>query len=136
VKLEPLIEPWWRCGAIRTFARRRRSSSVPEDSASLEVLIVTLIGRNRERARVVIRRRQVRLDERVGTARFAKTRDMRLSICHRWSLSTQSKVGAIHLDEGSHKIRAFYFQGPDPEIGLQLFATPPGGQERLWGAEL
>lgn len=48
----------------------------------------------------------------------------------------QSKANAIELEAGSHKIRVLYYQGPRVDIALQLFVTPPGEQERLWGPEL
>ena len=41
-----------------------------------------------------------------------------------------SKGGLIYLDKGVHEIEADYFQAED-DVGLQLFVTPPGGEENL-----
>ncbi|MDX2054597.1 MAG: PA14 domain-containing protein [Polyangiaceae bacterium] len=48
----------------------------------------------------------------------------------------QSRANAIFLSEGSHRLRLLYYQGPRVDVALQLFVTPPGGTERLWGPEL
>jgi outer membrane protein OmpA-like peptidoglycan-associated protein len=40
--------------------------------------------------------------------------------------------GEVHLAQGPHAMRLWYFQGPATEIGLQLFVTPPGGQEQIF----
>jgi hypothetical protein len=48
----------------------------------------------------------------------------------------KSKTGAVDLEEGSHRIRVLYYQGPPREIALQLYVTPPGETERLWGPDL
>ncbi len=40
--------------------------------------------------------------------------------------------GAIELGEGTHAIRVWYFQGPPGDVALQLFVTPPSGQERVF----
>jgi hypothetical protein len=40
--------------------------------------------------------------------------------------------GEIDLTEGDHTIVLEYFQGPRYHINLQLFVTPPGGEEGLF----
>jgi hypothetical protein len=47
-----------------------------------------------------------------------------------------SKLNSVDLDQGPHRLRVFYYQGPRTEVALQLFVTPPGGVERLWTSEL
>jgi hypothetical protein len=39
----------------------------------------------------------------------------------------------VRLHAGSHKLKLLYFQGPRYQIALQLFVTPPGGEEKLFG---
>jgi hypothetical protein len=43
-----------------------------------------------------------------------------------------SKTGEIYLADGTYPIRVDYFQGPKKEIALQLFATLPGGEEKIF----
>ncbi len=43
--------------------------------------------------------------------------------------------GTIHLTPGNHEIVLEYFQGPRYQIALQLFMTPPGGQETIFSLE-
>jgi hypothetical protein len=45
-------------------------------------------------------------------------------------------MGVIHLTEGKHRIRVFYFQGPRTAVALQLFVAPPGEAERLFTPKL
>ena len=45
----------------------------------------------------------------------------------------QSKDATITLTAGDHTIRVDYFQGPKWDIALELFVTPPGKAEQLWG---
>ena len=40
--------------------------------------------------------------------------------------------GEAELSKGPHAMRLWYFQGPATEIGLQLFVTPPGGEEKIF----
>ena len=40
--------------------------------------------------------------------------------------------GEIHLTAGDHDMVLEYFQGPRYHINLQLFATPPGGEEGIF----
>jgi hypothetical protein len=42
-----------------------------------------------------------------------------------------SKGVSIHLEAGRHAFGLHYFQGPRDLVAVQLFVTPPGGQERL-----
>ena len=42
-----------------------------------------------------------------------------------------SATGKAYLTPGRHQIEVDYFQGPRTEIALQLFWTPPGGQESI-----
>jgi hypothetical protein len=44
-----------------------------------------------------------------------------------------SRLGNMRLLEGEHEFFLSYFQGPRDWIALQLFVTPPDGQERLFG---
>jgi hypothetical protein len=43
----------------------------------------------------------------------------------------RSKEGSIRLSRGTHEIVVEYFQGPRYHIALQLFWTPPGGEEQI-----
>jgi len=43
-----------------------------------------------------------------------------------------SKTGEIYLAPGTYPIRVDYFQGPKKEIALQLFATLPGRDEKIF----
>ena len=45
---------------------------------------------------------------------------------------TSAKV-RVQLPGGTHHLRLLYFQGPRYQIALQLFVTPPGGKEKLFG---
>lgn len=47
-----------------------------------------------------------------------------------------SKINSVELDEGAHKMRVLYFQGPRTQVALQLFVTVPGSVERLWTPDL
>ncbi len=38
----------------------------------------------------------------------------------------------VYLNAGSHNLQLDYFQGPRVMVALQLFITPPGGQEQLF----
>ena len=40
--------------------------------------------------------------------------------------------GSVQLAKGDHAFRLSYFQGPATEIGLQLFVTPPGQEEKIF----
>jgi hypothetical protein len=40
------------------------------------------------------------------------------------------------LEAGEHSLFVNYYQGPRETIALQLFVTPPTGQERLLGPVL
>ena len=44
----------------------------------------------------------------------------------------KSETGEVFLSAGTHTIRVDYFQGPKKMIALQLFVTPPGGEEKLF----
>jgi hypothetical protein len=44
-----------------------------------------------------------------------------------------SRLGNMRLLQGEHEFFLSYFQGPRDWIALQLFVTPPDGQERLFG---
>lgn len=44
----------------------------------------------------------------------------------------QVRTGSIHLTKGDHEMVLEYFQGPRYHINLQLYATPPGGQEGIF----
>ena len=46
------------------------------------------------------------------------------------------KRGKIRLLAGQHSIEVRYFQGPRPKVALQLYVTPPNGQEVLWSSSL
>lgn len=46
------------------------------------------------------------------------------------------KRGKIRLLPGQHTIEVRYFQGPRPKVALQLFVTPPNGEEVLWSPSL
>ncbi len=41
-------------------------------------------------------------------------------------------TGEIQLAKGPHAIKVWFFQGPATELGLQLFVTPPGQDERIF----
>jgi len=43
-----------------------------------------------------------------------------------------SRAGQVVLQPGAHRIMLDYFQGPRVQIALQLFWTPPGGQEQVF----
>jgi len=45
---------------------------------------------------------------------------------------TSAKV-RVQLPPGRHRLKLLYFQGPRYKIALQLFVTPPGGKEKLFG---
>jgi hypothetical protein len=47
-----------------------------------------------------------------------------------------SRTGNMRLTTGEHTMFVSYFQGPRFDIALQLFVTPPGGTERLFGPEI
>ncbi len=40
--------------------------------------------------------------------------------------------GEINLGAGDHRVEMQFFQGPATVLGLQLWATPPGGREEIW----
>ncbi|MBI5607647.1 MAG: hypothetical protein HY902_02055 [Deltaproteobacteria bacterium] len=40
--------------------------------------------------------------------------------------------GEINLGAGEHRVEMQFFQGPATILGLQLWATPPGGREEIW----
>jgi len=40
--------------------------------------------------------------------------------------------GTTKLTRGSHAIKVWYHQGPATEVALQLFITPPGGEEKIF----
>lgn len=46
------------------------------------------------------------------------------------------KRAKIRLLPGQHSIEVRYFQGPRPQVALQLFVTPPNGDEVLWSPSL
>ncbi len=43
-----------------------------------------------------------------------------------------SKSGNIYLSNGKHYMVVEFFQGPRAMLGLQLYVTPPGGQEEIF----
>ena len=45
-----------------------------------------------------------------------------------------SRTGAVDLDDGEHRIRIQYMQGPRWSIALQLFAKPEGDREQIFPA--
>jgi outer membrane protein OmpA-like peptidoglycan-associated protein len=47
---------------------------------------------------------------------------------HGWS----QQEGDATLAQGDHQFRLSFFQGPRTELGLQLFVTPPGGEEKIF----
>ncbi|MFW5876635.1 MAG: PA14 domain-containing protein [Myxococcota bacterium] len=47
----------------------------------------------------------------------------------------EDKTGSIELEAGEHEIVVEYFQGPRHHIALQLFMTPPGGEETLFSVK-
>lgn len=47
----------------------------------------------------------------------------------------KEKTGKVDLDAGEHEVVVEYFQGPRHHIALQLFVTPPGGEETLFSVE-
>jgi outer membrane protein OmpA-like peptidoglycan-associated protein len=47
---------------------------------------------------------------------------------HSWT----EHEGVVTLTQGDHAFRLSYFQGPATEIGLVLWVTPPGGEERVF----
>lgn len=47
----------------------------------------------------------------------------------------QAKRGEIVLEEGVHEFVVEYFQGPRYQIALQLFVTPPDGDEEIFELE-
>jgi hypothetical protein len=49
--------------------------------------------------------------------------------------SPKSREGEIYLSPGIYPIRVDYFQGPKMQIALQLFATLPGEEEKLFDLE-
>lgn len=42
------------------------------------------------------------------------------------------KEGILHLGPGLHAIKVWYYQGPADELGLQLYVTQPGKEERIF----
>ncbi len=38
----------------------------------------------------------------------------------------------VSLTAGDHQVELQFFQGPATMLGLQLWATPPGGREEIW----
>lgn len=46
------------------------------------------------------------------------------------------KRAKIRLMAGQHSIEVRYFQGARPKVALQLFVTPPNGNEVLWSSSL
>ncbi|HEY3886173.1 MAG TPA: OmpA family protein [Vicinamibacterales bacterium] len=42
------------------------------------------------------------------------------------------QTGSATLTQGDHPFRLSYFQGPATTIGLQLFVTPPGAEEKIF----
>jgi len=40
--------------------------------------------------------------------------------------------GGSELEKGLHKIKVWFFQGPAMELGIQLFVTPPGQNEKIF----
>lgn len=44
----------------------------------------------------------------------------------------KEKSGVVELDKGDHEMVLEYFQGPRYHINLQLYATPPGGEEGIF----
>jgi hypothetical protein len=45
----------------------------------------------------------------------------------------RSETRSVRLEAGTHRLFMSYFQGPREMVALQLFVTPPGGAERLFG---
>jgi len=44
----------------------------------------------------------------------------------------QDAEGELDLAAGPHELKVWFFQGPATELGIQLFVTPPGQQERIF----
>lgn len=44
----------------------------------------------------------------------------------------ESKEGSIDLAAGPHPVKVWYYQGPATDLGIQLFVTPPGGDEQIF----
>jgi len=47
----------------------------------------------------------------------------------------KSETGEVYLSAGTYPIRMDYFQGPKKQIALQLFATLPGEEEKVFDLE-
>lgn len=45
---------------------------------------------------------------------------------------SQEASGEGELAAGFHDLKVWYFQGPAQSIAIQLFVTPPGGEERIF----
>lgn len=84
---------------------------------------------------------------RVGSAGFYRFRlaaddgailfvDGEQAIDHDGIHQPTSKLGVVVLTAGEHQMRLLYFQGPREMLALQLFVTPPGKAERLFGPKL
>jgi len=43
--------------------------------------------------------------------------------------------GQASLKEGDHKFRLSFYQGPRDYLGLQLWVTPPGGEEKIFALQ-
>ncbi|WP_081658613.1 PA14 domain-containing protein [Sporomusa ovata] len=46
--------------------------------------------------------------------------------------SLAMEEASVFLNPGTHSIRVEYFQGPRYELALQLFITPPGGEQTIF----
>lgn len=44
----------------------------------------------------------------------------------------KSETGEVYLSAGTHPVRVDYFQGPQKQVALQLFVTPPDEEEKLF----
>ena len=43
-----------------------------------------------------------------------------------------AQSGTVRLAQGAHRFQLSYFQGPQYEIGLELYVTPPAGKEKIF----
>lgn len=47
-----------------------------------------------------------------------------------------TRDGSVELSAGRLRLRIVYFQSIRDELALQLFVTPPGGNERVFSSRL
>jgi hypothetical protein len=48
----------------------------------------------------------------------------------------QGRTSRVELSEGTHTIRVMYLHADGSHVALQLFVTPPGQAEKLWGPDI